>query len=80
MQYLIMCRTLTFAQKSSKLLEKYAIDSIVVKAPQKLTGGGCGYAVNVPRKGEEAIVIMKRNNMISGKIYRVQNGEYIEIR
>ena len=43
-QYLLMCRSLTYAQKSVKLLERSGITAAVVKAPQGLSSSGCGYA------------------------------------
>ena len=33
-QYLLMCRSLTYAQKSVKLLERSGITAAVVKAPR----------------------------------------------
>ena len=49
-QYLLMCRSLTYAQKSVKLLERSGITAAVVKAPQGLSSSGCGYAVKPRRK------------------------------
>ena len=37
MQYLIMCRSLTSAQKSAALLERKGISASVIKAPQGLS-------------------------------------------
>ena len=34
MQYLIMCRSMTYAQRSAALLERSGISAKVVKAPQ----------------------------------------------
>lgn len=80
MQYLIMCRSLTYAQRSASLLERGGITASVVKAPQGLSNSGCGYAVSIYRHFEEALRQLKQNNMISGKIFRrVDNGEYREI-
>ena len=53
-QYLIMCRSLTNAQKSVKLLERSGIFGSVVKAPGELSGKGCGYAVSLRRDMEVA--------------------------
>ena len=39
-QYLLMCRSLTYAQKSVKLLERSGITAAVVKAPQGLSSSG----------------------------------------
>lgn len=79
-QYLIMCRSLTYAQRSARLLERAGITATVVKAPQGLTTGGCGYAVSLFKRFDEAVAILKRNNLISGKLFkRTAQGEYTEV-
>ena len=80
-QVLFMCRSLTYAQKSVKLLERSGIFGTVVKAPQELSGRGCGYAVSVRRNVSEAAAILRRSELISGKIYeRTEEGDYREVR
>lgn len=79
-QYLIMCRSLTNAQKSKKLLEHNGIFGSVVKAPNELSSKGCGYAVSLRHDMEAALAILKRSGLISGKIYeRAQDGKYSEV-
>ena len=80
MQYLIMCRSMTYAQRSAALLERSGISAKVVKAPQGLSGSGCGYGVSLYRHFEEARDLLKKNKLISGKTFlRDDNGEYREI-
>lgn len=80
MQYLIMCRSLTYAQRSAALLDRSGITATVVKAPQNLTTSGCGYAVSIHKSFNEAIGILRNNNMVHGKLFRrVDGGEYQEI-
>ena len=77
MQYLIMCRSLTWAQRSAALLERGGITASVVKAPQGLSTSGCGYAISIYRRFEEARNLLAKNNMINGKIFkRTETGEY----
>jgi len=73
-QYLIMCRSLTYAQKVARLLERSGINASVVKAPQILTSGGCGYAVAVHKGIDNAVYILKRNNSLNGKVYEKLGG------
>lgn len=81
MQYLIMCRSLTNAQRASALLERRGISATVIKAPQGLSSGGCGYALSLYRRFEEAVILLKNNNLLSGKQFRrLENGEYSEVR
>ena len=80
MQYLIMCRSLTNAQRASAFLERKGINSTVIKAPQSLSAGGCGYALSIYKHLEEATRLLRNNNLLSGKRYmRFENGEYVEV-
>lgn len=79
-QYLLMCRSLTYAQKSVKLLERSGITAAVVKAPQGLSSSGCGYAVSLYRNFDAALGLLRSSGLISGKIFsRADGGEYEEL-
>jgi hypothetical protein len=81
MQYLIMCRSLTYAQRSAVLLEHNGITASVVKAPQGLSASGCGYAVSLYNHFYEARSILRNNNMINGKSFkRDGDGDFTEVR
>ena len=80
MQYLILCRSMTYAQRSAALLERSGIFARVVKAPLGLSSNGCGYGVALSRRFDESRELLKRYNLISGKIFfRDDEGEYREI-
>lgn len=81
MQYLIMSRSLTQAQRAASLLERKGIGASVIKAPQSLTGNGCGYAVSVYRSFPEAMKLLRTANLLNGKLFkRLENGEFEEVR
>ena len=69
-QYLLMCRSLTYAQKSVKLLERSGITAAVVKAPQGLSSSGCGSAVSLYRNVAAALGLLRRRGLISGQRFR----------
>ena len=73
--YLIMCRSLTGAQRAQRLLEGSLIHAAAVKAPKALTRSGCGYAVRVRGDAEKAVRILRRDEIAIGKIYVNENGE-----
>lgn len=80
-QYLIMCPSLTSAQRSHKLLERSGISSSVVKAPQGLNTMGCGYSLSLYRSFSEAVSVLRKNGMLKGKLFmRILDGEYEEVR
>ena len=64
-----------------KALERSGITAVVIKAPQHLTGSGCGYSVALHSKLKEAAALLKKYQMLNGKIYEsVDGGEYTEVR
>lgn len=80
-QYLIMCTSLTAAQRAQRVLENIGISASTVKAPQGLNTRGCGYAVSVYRRAGEAISHLHTKNMINGKIFRrEEDGTYTEVK
>ena len=80
MQYLIMCRSMTYAQRSAAMLERAGISARVVKAPQGLSSSGCGYGVSLYRRFDEARNLLKKKGLLNGKIFfRDDDGEFREI-
>ena len=80
MQYLIMCRSMTYAQRSAAMLERAGISARVVKAPQGLSSSGCGYGVSLYRRFDEARNLLKKKGLLNGKIfYRDDDEEFREI-
>lgn len=79
-QYLIMCTSLTGAQRARRLLENIGIASTVVKAPQGLNTRGCGYALSLYRRADEAVARLAAKGMLTGKVFRrAETGEYVEV-
>ncbi len=50
LQYLLMCKSLTYAQRASRLLERSGITAIVTKIPKNAAGSGCNYCIKVSEK------------------------------
>jgi len=81
MQYLIMCRSLTSAQRASLFLERKGINTSIIKAPQGLSTSGCAYALSLNKHFAEASLLLKNNGLLSGKRFvRIGNGDYSEVR
>lgn len=78
-KYLIMCRSMTHAQRSQRLLERNGIMSSVIKAPTALTHSGCGYALILRHHGQDGIRLLKEAELLSGKVYEKINDEWREL-
>lgn len=68
-QYLIMCTSLTNAQRCQRILERAGINTSLVKAPQGLNTLGCGYSLSLYKSVNEAVSLLRKNNMLKGKIF-----------
>lgn len=79
-RYLFMCRSLTHAQRSARLLERAGITATVIKSESGLSPSGCRYAVQMMRHFDDAVRILRGSDMIKGKVFlQHENGAYEEI-
>ena len=80
-RYLIMCRSLTYAQRANSALERAGITASISRDPQGLTGNGCGYCIRVAeRHFQSALNVLNRANAAYGKLYRAEpDGRYVEV-
>lgn len=81
LHYLIMCRSLTYAQRASSALERAGITAGVSRAPLELTSGGCGYCVRVSeRRFHQALRVLETAALPHGRMYHEQpGGGYAEV-
>ena len=60
LQYLLMCKSLTYAQKVSRELERNGITAIVTRSPVSSTQGACNYSVKISEiKLTRALAVLK---------------------
>lgn len=79
--YLLICKSLTYAQRSQHLLERSGITASVGKAPKSAYPEGCGYGVSVSdRKIEPALKVLEEAGMSPKRILLVsQDGSISEV-
>jgi rhodanese-related sulfurtransferase len=79
--YLLICRSLTYAQRAAKALEHAGITAIVTKVPQHISSDGCGYCVKVSSKYfSNALVVLQNAGLYPLKIYVLYaDGNYGEV-
>ena len=70
MQYLFMYRSLTWAQRSAKLLERAGITGTVTRMPRSAGARGCAYGVLVsPRQRERAAEALASGGLAPERIF-----------
>ena len=81
MRYIIMCRSQTYAQRASRLLERSGITAPMSRAPQGLSGTGCAWCVRVNEaRFQQALGVLRRSGASFGKLFREEeDGKYSEV-
>lgn len=69
MRYLFMCKSLTYAQRASKLLERAGLYNSIVKSPSGLSSGGCGYCLSIRLDSGVKAAELLRKNQLLGKVF-----------
>lgn len=77
--YLILARSVTYAQRMQKALDRAGIASRVYRAPRDLTNLGCAYALRVaPKDLREALSALHREKLSPVQIFAYYQGKYQE--
>ena len=73
MQYsLILCRSLTYAQRAARTLERAGVTATVRKAPQGASDRGCTYAVKLRTASlQRAVQILQSAAVPIGKRFHI---------
>ena len=79
--YLMICRSLTYAQRSAALLERAGLSAYVQRIPKPIAREGCGYAVRVPERHlTQGLILLRREGLAPRQIYIArQDGNYEEV-
>lgn len=77
---LFMSKSLTYAQRSARVLERRGISAIVMRSPRELSSGGCGYCVRVSeRRAADALAVLRAASLEPVRVYRVEADGYTEV-
>ena len=81
MNYLLLCRSLTYAQRAAKALERTGISTIVTRVPQSISVDGCGYCIKInEKKLTNALAALKDRGLSPNRIFEVHDdGSYKEV-
>jgi len=79
--YLIICRSLTYAQRTAAVLERAGISAHIMRAPRVISESGCSHAVKISeRRLYDALTVLKRVDLMPKSVYIVSaDGGYKEV-
>lgn len=58
LQYLIMCRSVTYAQKVVQTLERAGIRCRMIRSPSAISPSGCSYSVRIAQKDLSTVLTL----------------------
>lgn len=78
--YLLTYRSLTYAQKTSKILERAGIGVSIVRTPQEISSEGCGYALKI-RSGElkRALTLLRVSDASPKRVFELFSDGHFEV-
>ncbi len=81
MNYIVVFRSLTFAQKAARILENSGIAAFIIKVPERLANRGCSYGVRISELNlVDAMVVLRSNGIQPVKVFvKFRNGTYSEV-
>lgn len=79
--YLIVCRSLTFAQRTAAALERAGIAAHILRTPSQISERGCSYSVKLSQKNlGHALVVLRRMDLTPSQIFITEpDGSYREV-
>lgn len=79
-QYLILARSVTFAQRMQRAMEKAGVRSRMFRAPRDLTERGCAYVLKINAADlTPALIAIRRASLDPVQIFSYQQGFYQEV-
>jgi len=79
--YLILCRTLTYAQRTATALEHAGITARVLRSPKSISGEGCSHSVKVGERDlSDALTVLHQAGLRPKRIFvRTEGEDYREV-
>ena len=79
--YLIVCRSLTYAQRTAAALERVGIAAQVLRSPRSISGEGCSHSVKISQRSlPQALQVLQRAGLSPKRVYiTAGDGSYEEV-
>ena len=79
--YLIVCRSLTYAQRTARVLERAGISGYIMRAPKLISGEGCSHCVKVAERWlTPALKVLNREGLGPKRVFlQNEEGSYSEV-
>ena len=79
--YLILCRSLTYAQRTEKALARAGITAHILRSPKHIDSEGCSHSVKVAERNlSTALVVLAKAGLSPKRVFvTAGDGSYKEV-
>ena len=79
--YLIICRSLTYAQRTAAALGRAGITAYLFRTPRQIAGEGCSHCVKIRQHDlEDALAVLRRAELFTKRVVGAgPDGGYREV-
>lgn len=79
--YLIVCRSLTYAQRTAAALERVGIATRIIRSPTSIAGEGCSHSVKIAQRAlPQALQTLQLASLTPKRIFiTAGDGNYQEV-
>ncbi len=79
--YLIICKSLTYAQRTASVLSKVGITAHIMRTPRTIASEGCSHGVKIAqRRLPDALVALNRAELSPQRVFIMEaDGSYQEV-
>ena len=80
--YLIVCRSLTYAQRTASALERVGITAHILRSPKLIDSEGCSHSVKVSERSlTDALAVLARVCLSPKRVFIMSgDGSYKEVQ
>ena len=80
--YRIICKSLTYAQRTASVLSKVGITAHIMRTPRTIASEGCSHGVKIAqRRLPDALVALNRAELSPQRVFIMEaDGSYQEVR
>ena len=72
---LIICRSLTYAQRTAAALGRAGISASFFRTPRQIAGEGCSHCVRIRRRDrEDALAVLRLADLSPKRVFQMEDG------
>jgi hypothetical protein len=79
--FFFICRSVTYAQKTAKILEHAGIPAVVTRTPKMVTTEGCSFCVRVTQRNfTDALIAVNSAGLPPARVFtQYEDGDFSEV-